>query len=137
MHVPLNERVEAWFAAAESDLAVADMVCDRVPHTACFHAQQSAEKALKALVTRLAGDAPQVHAIARIFAAIVALGTTIPSAIRDSGEALDKFYIPTRYPDALGYVDAALAYKRRDADGAISDARAVLAWARASERAIR
>ncbi len=51
----LAEGVAAWFAAADSDMHVAVVVRDTAAHIACFHAQQSAEKALKALVTRLSG----------------------------------------------------------------------------------
>lgn len=137
MHVPLDERVAAWFVAGESDLRVAESVRDTAAHIACFHAQQGAEKALKALVTRLSGDAPPLHALVRIMSAIDALDQRVPPEIRDQAEALDKYYIPTRYPDALGFVDAALAYKRRDADLAIEGARAVFSWARDCEREAR
>ena len=130
MHVPREERVAAWFAAAEADVRAAEIVASEIAQVACFHAQQAAAKALKGLVTHLSGDAPQVHAIARLFLACGALGAMISDTARESGEALDKYYIATRYPDALDYVDATRAYKKRDATDAIEDARAVLAWAR-------
>ena len=85
MHVPLDERVAARFTAGESDLRVAERLHDSAAHIACFHAQQGAEKA---------------HAIVRIFSAIDALTQTVPPEIRDQAGALDKYYIPTRYPDA-------------------------------------
>lgn len=137
MHVPLDERVAAWFVAAESDLRVAESIRDTAAHIACFHAQQGAKKALKAVLTRLSGDAPPVHALVRIMSAIDALAQTVPPPIRDHAEALDKYYIPTRYPDALGFVDASLAYKRRDADLAIEGARTVFSWAQECEREAR
>jgi HEPN domain-containing protein len=138
MHVPLDERVAAWFAAADSDMHVAVVVRDTAAHIACFHAQQSAEKALKALVTRLSGDAPPLHAMIRLLAALDALDAlAVPPEVRDDAEALDKYYIPTRYPDALGFVDASLTYKRRDADLAIESAQRVLNWARSSESDLR
>ncbi len=137
MHVPLDERVAAWFTSAESDLRVAESVREGAAHIACFHAQQSAEKALKALVTRLAGDAPPLHAMARLLGALDALGENIPTEVRNEAEALDKYYIPTRYPDALGFVDASLAYKRRDADLAIESANTVFDWARDCEAEAR
>lgn len=91
MHVPLDERVAAWFAAADSDMHVAVVVRDTAAHIACFHAQQSAEKALKALVTRLSGDAPPLHAMIRLLAALDALDAlAVPPEVRDDAEALDK-----------------------------------------------
>ena len=137
MHVPLDERVASWFAAAEADVRVAQTLRDTAAHISCFHAQQGAEKALKALVTRLAGDAPPLHAMVRLLSALEALAQAVPADIRDEAEALDKYYIPTRYPDALGFVDASLAYKRRDADSAIAGAQRVIDWARACETEIR
>ncbi|MBC5798496.1 MAG: HEPN domain-containing protein [Candidatus Eremiobacteraeota bacterium] len=130
MHVPLDERTQRWSEAAATDLAVAERLRCEAPHLSCFHAQQSAEKALKASLTRRSGDAPPIHALARLLDALDAMSVPIPESVRDSAESLDKYDLPTRYPDALGFADAAIAYKPRDADAALSAARAVLAWAR-------
>lgn len=127
MHVPLAERVAAWLRAAVADRDVASFLRDRSAHLACFHAQQAAEKALKAVLTARSGDAPPVHAALRLLAALDAMAEAIPDAVRAEAESLDKFYVPTRYPDALGFVDAALAYKPRDAVGALTSADVVIA----------
>lgn len=130
MHVPREERVAAWLAAADSDLAAAVTIREETAHLACFHAQQATENALKAVVTHLSGDAPPVHAAVRLIRALDELACPMPADVRDRAESLDKFYVPTRYPDALGFVDAALAYKPRDADLAIEGARLVVEWSR-------
>lgn len=78
MHVPLDERVAAWFVAGESDLRVAETLRDTPAHVACFHAQQGVEKALKAIVTRLSGDAPPIQWMVRILSAIDAFAQPVP-----------------------------------------------------------
>lgn len=130
MHVPLPERVTAWLRAAEADRDAAALLVEHAPHLACFHAQQAAEKALKALLVARSGDAPPVHATVRLLAALDAIDEPVAGDVRDEAESLDKFHIPTRYPDALGFVDAALAYKPRDATAALAGADTVIGWAR-------
>ena len=128
MHVPLDDRVQRWLDQAATDLAIAVEVRERYAHQACFHAQQSAEKILKALLTRLAGDAIPTHELERLMSTIAKLGTDVPDDVRADARSLDKFYVSTRYPDALGFADAALAYQPRDADAAIAGAERVRAW---------
>lgn len=128
MHVPLDDRVRRWLDQAEADLSIARELRERYPHQACFHAQQSADKALKALITRLAGDATPTHEIDRLLTVISKLGIAIPDDVRNEARSLEKYYVATRYPDALGFADAALAYQVRDADTAIASAAMLAAW---------
>ncbi len=128
MHVPLDDRVQRWLDQADSDLEIARDVRERYAHQSCFHAQQAAEKFLKALLTRLSGDATQSHELERLMTACIKMGLTIPDDVRADARSLDKFYISTRYPDALGFADASLAYQIRDADDAIASAGRVRAW---------
>ena len=56
----------AWIRRARSDLALARLAQDApdvVVEDACFHAQQCAEKALKALLIDQRIDFPRTHAI--------------------------------------------------------------------------
>lgn len=128
MHVPLDDRVQRWLDQATTDLAIAVEVRERYAHQACFHAQQSAEKALKALLTRISGDAIPTHELERLMSTIVKLDIIVPQEVRADARSLDKYYVSTRYPDALGFADAALAYQPRDADAAIADAERVRKW---------
>lgn len=128
MHVPLEDRVRRWLDQAATDLAISIEVRERYAHQACFHAQQSAEKALKALLTRLSGGAIPTQQLERLMLTFVKLDIRVPDDVRADARSLDKFYVSTRYPDALGFADAALAYQPRDADAAIVSAERVRAW---------
>lgn len=54
-----------WLAKARTDLAVASVVLEQGPDmdawAACFHAQQAAEKALKAVLIAAGSQPPHVH----------------------------------------------------------------------------
>ncbi len=128
MHVPLDDRVERWLGSSDSDLAIAREIRDRFAHQSCFHTQQAAEKSLKALLTRVCGDAIPTHELERLMAAFSKLDIVVPDTVRADARSLDKFYVSTRYPDALGFADAALTYQPRDADAAIACAERVRAW---------
>ena len=70
---------------------------------ACFHAQQAAEKALKALWYRLDRD-PWGHSVRRLLDELAAESPETHHALRDLSDAaseLDQYYIPTRYPNGL------------------------------------
>jgi len=50
-----------WLGNAQVDLEVATEISGRYPSRACFHAQQAAELALKALLIALTDDHPRSH----------------------------------------------------------------------------
>jgi len=55
---------QSWLAKANDDLAIADLVLNSeigVEWAACFHAQQAAEKAVKAMLVHLGIDFPKSH----------------------------------------------------------------------------
>jgi len=56
----------------------------------------------------------------------------------ESSEALesDQYYFPTRYPDALGFADPALAFGSRSAAAAIRAAASVATWVGVELRAL-
>jgi HEPN domain-containing protein len=60
---------------------------------ACFAAQQSAEKAVKALHLSL-GQEAWGHVVARL---LMELPSPPPEDLIDKAKVLDNFYIPTRY----------------------------------------
>ncbi len=63
----------------------------------CFHSQQCAEKAIKGLLVSQGGTPPRTHLLSDL------LPLLEPNPFGDEVEIqlLDRFYIPTRYPDAL------------------------------------
>ncbi len=106
------------------------------PHLACFHAQQAIEKALKALLTRVVGDVPLTHLSGVLLEALHACGVLIPETVRNEALESDKYYLPTRYPDALGFADAALAFGSRSAGAAIEGAASVAVWVNSQLKAL-
>jgi len=90
-----------WFSQAQADLAVVRTLRSEGHYAAaCFHAQQAAEKALKAVLFSQGSRVVWGHSVREL---------TRQSEVHDltfagvSGEAalLDQFYIPTRYPNGL------------------------------------
>ncbi len=61
----IRELVAEWMRHARSDLAVARMVDEEqiAPEILAFHAQQAAEKALKALLVQRQVEFPRLHVI--------------------------------------------------------------------------
>jgi HEPN domain-containing protein len=66
---------------------------------ACFAAQQSAEKAVKALHLHL-GQEAWGHVVAKLLQELPPLAG-IPALLIDKARVLDGFYIPPRYPNGF------------------------------------
>jgi HEPN domain-containing protein len=98
-----NPRAEAerWLAQARSELAFARVgVRERFYAQACFHCQQAAELALKA-VHYLGGARLVVgHSLVELLAPLADKHAPL-AALRSAAARLDQFYIPTRYPNGL------------------------------------
>jgi HEPN domain-containing protein len=114
-------RLEAgrWCRQAEDDLDAAEALRIAGKYAqACFYAQQSAEKAMKSVWIQLDLD-PWGHSVARLVRELpdAARSSFIP--LLDNALALDKLFIPTRYPDALPELTPSEAYTRREAEDAI------------------
>lgn len=115
-----------WLAFAEDDLRAANACLkDGVFNQACFHAQQMAEKALKAVIAEKGNIPPRIHELRRLLA--ICLGYSEDFAVfKEECSLLNRFYLPTRYPDAiLGSLAEGLPNKG-DAQEAIQMAERVL-----------
>jgi HEPN domain-containing protein len=87
-------RSEDWLKQAIRDLEQARYSQLEGRHEwACFAAQQSAEKAVKALHLAL-GQEAWGHVVARL---IRELPCAVPELLIEKAKVLDNFYIPTRY----------------------------------------
>lgn len=108
-----------WMRIARSELAAADGPYDReaLPGVYCYLAQQSAEKALKALMVRRGIEPPRIHEIQTL---LVALGE-FPDAMA-AATVLSKYAGLTRYPGDLP--DATW----HDLEHAVETARLVVEW---------
>jgi HEPN domain-containing protein len=96
-------RIEArrWFSQAQADLEVVrTLQSGRHYAAACFHSQQVAEKALKAVLYSQGGRVVLGHSVRELAQQCEAPD---PAFAGVAGEAalLDQFYIPTRYPNGL------------------------------------
>jgi HEPN domain-containing protein len=89
-----------WVRKAESDYAVADQLARGAePHhdEVCFHAQQSAEKYLKALLEELSQPVPRTHILEDLIALLLPYYTSLRS-LRRGARFLTRFAVATRYP---------------------------------------
>lgn len=103
------------------DFAAADLAAARrltVPglyHNACYHAQQAAEKSLKALLLHETTIFPKTHNLSRLVDAIRVPQPTFPDFVLESA-VLNEYAVDMRYePNVLTDVDddeaqAAIAY---------------------------
>jgi len=92
-------RYRDWLAQAKRDLDKAEIdLQHQYWEWACFTAQQSAEKAVKALLMHQGIDA-WGHAITPMLRRLDKI--PVPENIIRNGQLLDVYYIPTRYPNGL------------------------------------
>lgn len=119
---------ERWQSQAEQDLAAARLLAGAAHfNLACFHSQQAAEKSLKAFLYGCGRQEVRGHGVQDLSAEAAEIDPELAAA-GDRAAKLDKFYIPTRYPNGLA--PGAIPYKsydKEDADRAIGLASEVLA----------
>ena len=95
---------------------------------ACFKFQQAAELAVKGLLRGIGRPSPG-HSVSRLLeAAARDTGSTLEEGVIECAKLLDKFYIPTRYPDAWSEGPPHYYYTRRDSVDAMECASRVIEW---------
>ncbi len=106
-------KVREWIEVADEDLRVArhtlSLVEDCPYRMVAYHAQQCAEKYLKAYLVLRGADFPYTHNIARLRELCTSLAEW-PADLRDADE-LSPFSISTRYPGESLIVTEAEALK--------------------------
>lgn len=118
-------RYKDWLEQARVNLEHAERSLAMGDHAwACFAAHQAAEAALKGLHLRH-GQIAWGHSILDLLDALPEHTRPDAEFLNEAG-ALDKYYIPTRYPDAHPAGPAARHYHEHEARGALSLAREVL-----------
>lgn len=121
----MASRAQDWLAQGERDLAHARHDEGAGYHEwACFSAHQAAEKAVKALYQHLGGEA-WGHSVKHL---LTELPPTVPITpdLMDYARILDRFYIPTRYPNGFDYGTPADYYTATDSQQAIHCATAIV-----------
>jgi len=116
-----------WLGFAREDLLVAQWALSaEIYNQACFHAQQCVEKVLKAWLRHLGTLPPRTHQLSLLLAL---LPDEVLSDLRVEITLLDRFYIPTRYPDALAGALPTGLPDGTDAKEALQVATSVIRWA--------
>jgi len=111
-------RAKDWFEQAKSDLKHArNSLEDGDYDWACFAAQQSAEKAIKALYIRRNSIA-WGHSVSELLESLPEDKRSDVGLI-EKAKRLDKYYIPTRYPNAHPSGPAFKYYTKDEAEEAI------------------
>jgi len=121
----MANRAQDWLDQAKRDLEHArhDLL-EGYHEWACFSAQQSAEKALNAVYQRFSGEA-WGHSVKHLLEGLPPEAGVTDQLI-DSGRILDRFYIPTRYPNGFDYGKPADYYTATDSQEGIACAEAIL-----------
>ncbi len=124
------EEAMRWLKQGERDLSAAIVLMEREFYeSACFHAQQASEKALKSLLIMEGYRAVVTHSTRELYREIKKLIPEFKDLSRASIE-LDKHYIPPRYPDAFPSGSPFEYYTREDADKCVSYAESILSEVR-------
>lgn len=118
---------ERWLKQAEKDLdAARDSLATQHYEWACFQAQQSAEKALKAFLYAKGFRALLTHSVRDLIVESSKYEAEIGKLVNE-GKFLDAFYISTRYPNSLiSEAIPAEYYSKEDAEKCISYAELIL-----------
>ena len=120
-------RAKDWFEQAQRDPEHARHDLTEGYHEwACFSAQQAAEKGLKAVYQHMAGEA-WGHSVKRLLEELPSEASVTPALV-DCGRILDRFYIPTRYPNGFDYGKPGDYYTETDSQQAIGCAEKILRY---------
>ncbi len=118
-----------WLDQAKADLADVRYLADGERFApACFASQQAAGKALKAVLLATGADLVLGHGVGQLCVEVAKLAPECADRCREWA-ALDVFYIPTRYPDALPSGIPATSFSAGQATSALQLAGEVLDFA--------
>lgn len=122
---PASGSPSDWLRHARSDLALArtDPEGDILPATLCFHAQQAAEKSIKAVLIQAGLAIPRTHNIRTLLDLLPA--NVRPPANADEASTLTAYAVMTRYPIETEPIDI------EELTEALETADTVLSWAAA------
>jgi len=125
----MAERSGDWMRQAEADLRHARNARDAGDYDwAAFASHQSAEKAIKAVFQKRSLDA-WGHVLSLLLTSLPE-ELTPDESLLDRAKALDKHYIPTRYPNGFERGAPVDFYTENEAAVAINNAEAILEYCR-------
>jgi HEPN domain-containing protein len=121
----MPERSKDWINQAIKDLSTAEeMMRNESFEWSCFVAQQAAEKAVKAVFQELNAVA-WGHSIFDLIR-ILSKKMVVSEKLLNCARSLDKYYIPTRYPNSFESGSPYEYFTRRDAEDAIICSRRII-----------
>lgn len=141
-----SHEARRWLATAEDDLDTAMILMREGKYAhSCFHSQQAGEKALKALWYSADAD-PWSHSIKKLIEDLEPVNSALYEAMQPLiklAMLLDRFYIPTRYPNGLPDITPDKAFGEEDAETCLKHSmqildtvRSTIKWSSAQNRAV-
>ncbi len=131
MKIETSNEARRWLLQAEQDLDDAEFnLSGGRYNVACFLAQQSAEKALKAYLFSKEAEEVWGHSVAELCKDVQTFDPEFNQLETKAGP-LDKYYIPTRCPNALPGGIPSKAFDENDATSAIRLARELIEFIKA------
>ncbi len=125
----MPRRTDDWLRQADKDLKHAMTSLSASDYEwACFASQQAAEKALKALYQSLGGESFG-HSILKMMKELTG-NIKAPKSLLKKAADLDKFYIPTRYPNGFDWGAPMDYFEKEDAEKAVKDAEEIINYAK-------
>ena len=118
---------QRWLKQALHDLERAERnLKDDFYSDACFMAEQASQKALKAYLFFSGERFVNIHALLKLVTEAASKDREFEK-LKDAARLLDKYYIPTRYPDALPMPSVPFEeYDINDAKAALSCATEII-----------
>ncbi len=123
----MNKFSLRWLIYAEEDLKTAQILLrERLYNQICFHSQQCIEKSLKAFLRAKRQKIPRIHELVELLNMCQELDSSYEIFL-ESCKIVGKYYIPTRYPEALpGSLAEGGLPEREDAEKALEIAKEIL-----------
>lgn len=104
-----RELVTQWLRQADDDFALAEYLADEeapFPAAVAFHAQQAAEKYLKAFLVAHQIEFPKTHDLGRLLDLVATIDGSLATSLADTVPLTD-YAVDVRYPGELPEIGAA------------------------------
>jgi len=126
-----KKEAKRWLMQAERDFDDAKFASrGKRYNLACFLAQQSAEKVLKAYLYSQGVEEAWGHSAAELCSDAKSLDSDF-SKLNKEAASLDKYYIPTRYPNGLPGGIPSDVYQKEDAKQSLFIANKIIKFTKA------
>ena len=122
-----RDEAQRWLKQAEHASAVAQtLLREQCFADCCFHAEQTGPLALKAFLYGQGERFVTLHSVKQLIERCAGYDAAFRQVI-DAGKVLDQYYIPTRYPDAIGFPGLPYeTYTKSQADEAVQLASSIV-----------